>query len=195
MSQAAIVPQASPPQAAPRPPGVLQLLATFALISICGFGGVLAWSRRMVVDVKRWMTAEEFNDAYALCQMLPGPNIVNFSVVFGQRLRGAAGAAAALAGLMGPPFVIIALLGFLYARLGDVAEVRRVLAAMTAVAAGLVIGTCAKMAAPILRRGLTFGPLIMLATFLGIGVARWPLHWVLALMLPLSIALAWWTRR
>jgi chromate transport protein ChrA len=35
----------------------------------------------MIVERRRWMTAEEFNDAYSLCNFLPGPNIVNFSVV------------------------------------------------------------------------------------------------------------------
>ena len=53
---------------------------------------MLPWARRMFVEEKRWMTAEEFNDAYALCQFLPGPNVVNLSVVFGSRMRGATGA-------------------------------------------------------------------------------------------------------
>ena len=72
-------------------PTLLELFLAFALISLCGFGGVLAWSRRMLVEERKWMTPEEFNDAYALCQFLPGPNVVNLSVVFGRRIRGPVG--------------------------------------------------------------------------------------------------------
>jgi hypothetical protein len=28
-----------------------------------------------------------------------------------------------------------------------------------------------------------------------VGIMRWPLYWVLGVLLPLSIALAWWVRR
>src|SRR6516164_3929838 len=113
---------ASPPGAPPpASPTLLELFVAFALIALCGFGGVLAWSRRMLVDERKWMTADEFNDAYALCQFLPGPNVVNLSVVFGRRIRGLPGAGVALVGLIGPPFVIVTLIGLLYARFGEIA--------------------------------------------------------------------------
>ena len=76
-------------------------------MSLAGFGGVLVWARRGIVDQHRWMTAEEFNETFALCHFLPGPNIVNLSVVFGARFRGIAGGIAAFAGLVGPPMVIV----------------------------------------------------------------------------------------
>src|SRR4030081_427214 len=90
----------SPSSPSDSSPPLLELFVAFALIALCGFGGVLAWSRRMLVEERRWMTPEEFNDAYALCQFLPGPNVVNLSVVFGRRIRGAIGAAGASAGLL-----------------------------------------------------------------------------------------------
>src|ERR1700740_2196109 len=82
----------SPPRAtgttsAVPPPNLSDLFIAFAIIALCGFGGVLAWSRRMMVEERRWMTPEQFNETYALCSFLPGPNIVNFSVVFGSRFR------------------------------------------------------------------------------------------------------------
>ena len=61
----------------------------FATISLSGFGGVLAWSRRMMVEERQWLTPEQFNETYALCAFLPGGNILNFSVIFGARFRGA----------------------------------------------------------------------------------------------------------
>src|SRR5476651_2453540 len=96
--------------AAPPPalhPSLAELFLAFAGVSISAFGGALPWARRMIVEQKRWMTTEEFNEAFALSQFLSGPNLVNFSVVFGSRIGGVAGAALALGGLMGPPLVLI----------------------------------------------------------------------------------------
>ena len=172
-------------------PTLLELFVAFALIALCGFGGVLAWSRRMLVEERKWMTADEFNDAYALCQFLPGPNVVNLSVVFGRRIRGLLGAAVASAGLLGPPFVIVSVIGFVYARFGEIAALQRMLIGVAAAAVGLVLGTCAKMALPLLRDRFGIAPLIVLATFASVGVLRWPLPWALAVLVPLSIAIAW----
>jgi chromate transporter len=183
-------PSSSSSSSAPSPT-LLELFIAFALIALCGFGGVLAWSRRMLVEERKWMTAEEFNDAYALCQFLPGPNVVNLSVVFGRRIRGLPGAAVALAGLLGPPFVIVSVISFVYGRFGEIAALQRMLIGVAAAAAGLVLGTCAKMARPLLRDRFAIAPLIALATFASVGVLRWPLAWALAALVPVSIAIAW----
>src|SRR5215813_2763695 len=92
----------SEPAASPaRLPTRVELFVGFATIAACGFGGVLAWARRIVVQKRRWLSAEEFNEQLALCQILPGGNIVNFSIMFGYRAGGVLGALAALLGLIG----------------------------------------------------------------------------------------------
>ena len=95
------------------PPGLLALFLAFAKMSLAGFGGVLAFARRGIVEQHRWMTAEEFNETFALCHFLPGPNIVNLSVVFGSRFGGIAGGIAAFAGLIGPPMLLVTVLAAL----------------------------------------------------------------------------------
>src|SRR5580692_3418118 len=108
MNDASPMPRATEAEAAAAPPPSLSaLLMTFATISLYGFGGVLAWSRRMMVEERRWLTPEQFNELYALCSMLPGGNILNFSVILGARFRGPAGALVAVAGLMGPPLLLV----------------------------------------------------------------------------------------
>src|SRR5881398_2842012 len=92
------------------PPSLIALFMAFAKMSLAGFGGVLVWARRGIVDQHRWMTADEFNETYALCHFLPGPNVVNLSMVFGARLRGIAGGIAAFAGLLLPPTLIMTVL-------------------------------------------------------------------------------------
>ena len=121
----------SPP---PPPPGLLELFIAFAKMSLAGFGGVLVWARRGIVDQHRWMTAEEFNETFALCHFLPGPNIVNLSMVFGARFRGIAGGIAAFAGLLLPPMALMTILGALYARYGEIDVLRRILAGVSCAA-------------------------------------------------------------
>src|ERR1700750_2850556 len=103
----------------PSPPGLIELFVAFAKMSLAGFGGVLVWARRGIVDQHKRMTAEEFNETFALCHFLAGPNIVNFTMGVGSRFRGIAGGIAAFCGLVGPPVVIMTILGVLYQRFGE----------------------------------------------------------------------------
>jgi chromate transporter len=184
-----------PPAPPPSPPSLPYILLSFSLISLYGVGGVLAWTRRMMVEERRWMTPEEFNDAYALCQFLPGPNIVNLSVVFGSRVRGAAGAAMALSGLLFPPVAVVSLLGLLYSRYGEVAAIGQALSGVVAAAAGLLIATVVKMAQPIVRNWRKPGLLVAIVAFIAVGPLRLPLPWVIVVLAPVSLGLAWWVRR
>src|SRR5690349_19518579 len=115
----------------PHPPSPAGLFVAFAKMSLAGFGGVLVWARRGIVEQRRWMTAEEFNETFALCHFLPGPNIVNLSVVFGSRFGGILGGLAAFAGLIGPPMLIAMGLAALYARYGEIDALRRILSGIS----------------------------------------------------------------
>ena len=182
-------PAAAPPQQAR--PTLSELFIAFATISLSGFGGVLAWSRRIMVEQRRWLTPEQFNETYALCAFLPGGNIINFAVIFGLRIRGAAGSVVAIAGLMGPPVLLVLFVGALYAHYGDLPVFRRMLTGVAAAAVGLLMATVAKMARPLLRKRAVAAPLISLATFIAIGIVHWPLPLVLMIIVPASIAAAW----
>ena len=138
-----------------------------------------------------WMTAEEFNETFSLSQFLPGPNVVNFSVVFGSRFGGAAGAAVALAGLLGPPLVIVTVLAALYAHFGDLEVLTRILGGIASAAAGLIIAKVAKMAEPMFRKRWNFAPFVAIAGFIAVALMRWPLPYVFAVLAPVSVAFAW----
>lgn len=171
--------------------GVLTIFVAFLGVGLTGFGGVMPWMRRMVIEKRRWMTAEEFNDAVSLCQILPGPNMVNFAVVFGARHGGAAGALAAVVGLMALPVCIAVVVGALYGQFGQMPELRRVLAGLGAAAAGLLIGTTAKMAQPLFRRRAEPAAFLAAGVFAAVAVGRWPILVVLLVFAPLSLALHW----
>ena len=177
--------------ASPERPSLSELFRAFLMVSVSGLGGALPWARRMIVDQKRWMTADEFNEAFALSQFLPGPNTVNFSVVFGSRFGGAPGAAVALAGLMGPPLAIVTVLAVLYARFGELEILGRILSGITAAAAGLLIAMVAKMALPLFTRRWGWPAAIAIFAFIGVAIMRWPLPYVFVALAPVAVALAW----
>ena len=196
------MPPDSPPAAVPAPvsqtsppPGLIALFVAFAKMSLAGFGGVLVFARRAIVEQHRWMTADEFNETFALCHFLPGPNIVNLSVVFGSRFRGIAGAFAAFAGLVGPPVVVVTVLAALYARFGEVEALRRILSGVSCAAVGLLISVVFRMMMPLIRKRDLVGLVVLAAVFIAIGLLRLPLPAVLLVAIPLSIAITLVKRR
>jgi chromate transporter len=177
------------------PPGLIALFLAFAKMSLAGFGGVLVFARRAIVEQHRWMTADEFNETFALCHFLPGPNIVNLSVVFGSRFRGIAGGVAAFAGLVGPPVVVVTVLAALYARFGEVEALRRILSGVSCAAVGLLIAVVFRMMMPLFQKRDWIGVVLLAAVFIAIGVLRLPLPAVLLVAIPLSIAVTLAMRR
>jgi len=187
-------PAAIPAPDQPNPPSPGELFLAFAKMSLAGFGGVLVWARRGIVEQHRWMTAEEFNETFALCHFLPGPNIVNLSVVFGSRFGGLAGGLAAFAGLIGPPMLIAIVLAALYARFGEIETLRRILAGIACAAVGLLIAVVLRMMMPLVRKRDVASMLMLVAVFLAIGVLRLPLQVVLLVAVPLSLFITWFLR-
>jgi chromate transporter len=190
------MPPDSPPAAVPAPdsltstpPSLIELFVAFARMSLAGFGGVLVFARRAIVDQHRWMTADEFNETFALCHFLPGPNIVNLSVVFGSRFRGIAGGFAAFAGLVGPPMVVVTVLAALYAHFGEVEALRRILSGVSCAAVGLLIAVVFRMMMPLIRKRDLVRLVVLAAVFIAIGVLRLPLPAVLLVAIPLSVAI------
>jgi chromate transporter len=201
-SKFSVMPPDSPPDALPAPdlstsapPSLFALFVAFAKMSLAGFGGVLVWARRGIVDQHRWMTADEFNETFALCHFLPGPNIVNLTFVFGSRFRGLAGGIAAFAGLVGPPAVIVTVLAALYQHFGEIDALRRILAGVSCAAIGLLISTVFRMMLPLIKRRDLVGLVILLAVFVAIGLLRLPLPAVLLVAIPISIAITFTMRR
>lgn len=141
------------------------------------------------------MTPDEFNETFALCHFLPGPNIVNLSVVFGARIRGLRGALAAFAGLLGPPVVITTCLAALYARFGEIDALRRILAGVSCAAVGLLLAVICRMMLPLLIKREPSTLILLVGVFVAVGLLRLPLPAVLLVSTPLSIAVAVLMRR
>ncbi len=165
------------------------LFLTFSRITLSSFGGALFWTRRGLVERQRWLSEREFVELLTIGQLLPGPNVLNLTVMVGYRLAGWTGAAASVAGYLGWPCLVVIGMGVLYQQYGNLPQVQQALAGMSKVAAGLLLATVIKLAMVLPRRWRPwlFGAL----AFVGVGVLRWPLVWVMAGLAPLAVFLAW----
>jgi len=161
----------------------------FLKVGLSGFGGVMPFARRMIVEQRRWLTEAEFLDVLSLSQFLPGPNIVNVSVIIGRRFQGVAGSIAATGGLMLMPLVIVLALATIYGQVAQIDAVRNALNAMSAAASGLILSTALKLARPIGSVAWQIG--VCAAVFVAIALLRAPLLWVLIVICPVSFAIAW----
>ncbi|MDP2017975.1 chromate transporter [Hydrogenophaga sp.] len=176
-----VAPDADTDAAPNRPQSKTDLFRSFTWLALQGFGGVLAVVQRELVEKKRWMTREQFVEDWAVAQIMPGPNVVNLSMMIGGRYFGLPGALAALAGMLAAPLVIVLLLAVLYGSVADSAVAQNALRGMGAVAAGLITATGIKLIAALDRNAMGMGVCIALAalTFVAIALLRWPLLWVL----------------
>ena len=158
-------------------------------IGLLGFGGVMPWARRVFVDERRWLTDREFAELIGMCQVLPGPNVVNLAVIVGSRAQGPIGAMLALTGILFVPVVVVLVLAIFYASVARSVWARNAIAAASAAGAGLILGTATRLLIqtqpPV--RGLVMGA----AAFVTIGVLQWPLLWLLPALVALAIAWEW----
>ena len=181
--------------ASPRSPA--DLFFAFNRLALQGFGGVLPVAQRELVERRGWMTPAEFVELLSLGQVLPGPNIVNMALIFGDRLFGWRGAAAALAGVLSAPLLGVLLLTILAREAGGSPQVAGALRGMGVVAAALVLATAWKVGSALKsnRMGAAACMALGAATVVAVGVMRWPMVWVLAALIPTAWAVAWWRLR
>jgi chromate transporter len=184
----------------------MRLFTAFSSLALSGFGGVLPFAYRALVEQRKWLDAREFASLLAIAQVMPGPTICNLSVMIGQRFAGAAGACAALAGMVLGPSCIVVALGIAWQHYGGILAVKNALGGMSAVAIGLIAATGVKMGIALFRpatepviekvRYWTTRRFVQIAlcalAFVGVGILHWPLAAVVAALAPIAIA-AYWT--
>lgn len=165
-----------------------ELFVGFVLIGMLGFGGIAASANYVIVERNRWMTMKEFVELFGVASVLPGGNILNASVMLGDRHHGVLGAAVCLFSLLLMPLIILLIIVTTYDHFSYLPDVKAAIAGGASAVAGLIIGTGLKMARGLDRTivAAVFG----LATFLSIGIFRLPLAVVVLTIVPLSVATA-----
>ena len=169
------------PQALNQPRSKTDLFLSFTILALQGFGGVLAVVQRELVDRKRWMTREQFVEDWAVAQIMPGPNVVNLSLMIGGRYFGLPGALVALAGMLLAPLCVALLLAIAFASVAESAWAQGALRGMGAVAAGLIAASGLRLIGALQHNPMGRGACIGFAalSFVAVGLLRIPLAWVL----------------
>jgi chromate transporter len=167
-----------------RPESLTDLFVSFTLLALQGFGGVLAVVQRELVERKRWLTHDEFIEDWAVAQIMPGPNVVNLSIMIGGRYFGLAGALTAVAGLVAVPLVLVLLLAILHAQFAEQPAVAGALRGMAAVSAGLIGAAGLKLAVTLTRNPMPLAWCVGFCAlgFVLVGVLRLPLLHVLPVL-------------
>ncbi len=178
----------------PGPASPLALALAFNRLALQGFGGVLPVAQRELVERLGWLSREQFLELLSLSQVLPGPNVVNLALIYGDRCFGLRGALAALAGMLLGPLAVVLVLALAAVHARDVPAVAGALRGMGVVAAALVLATAVKLARPLKASvlGLPLAAALVLLTALAVGVLRWPLVAVGLALGGAGFALAWW---
>ena len=181
------------PAARPRPRNSADLFWSFTWLALQGFGGVLAVVQRELVEKKRWLTNEEFVEDWAVAQIMPGPNVVNLSIMIGDRYFGLRGALAALAGMLTLPLVLVLVLAVVYAEFSSQPAVAGALRGMGAVAAGLIAGVGIKLFSSLAKHplGRPLCAAFVALTVVAMAALRWPLFWTLPVVGGAACALTW----
>jgi chromate transporter len=161
-------------------PDSFALFKAFFFIGLTGFGGVLPWARRMIVDRKAWLTNREFAELLPLAQLLPGPNIANLATILGRQYRGPMGAVSAVFGLYLAPTIITIGIGYAYARWGQVPITAHLFAGLRPAATGLILATVLKLAMSLPRSVVNLA--LLAATFVAIAIMKIPLLAVVAVL-------------
>jgi chromate transporter len=165
------------------------LFASFLKMGLLGFGGVLPWARRVIVDERQWLDDRDFAQLIGLCQVLPGPNVVNLAVIIGSRSHGPLGSLIAVSGILFVPVGLLLLIATFYASVAHEPVARNAIAGASAAAAGLILGTGLRLllqSRPPLR-GLLTGSV----AFIAVGVLQWPLLWVILVLIVVGVATEW----
>ena len=178
-------PDSSPDAVArPQPRSLADLFWSFSALALQGFGGVMAVVQIELVDRKRWLTREEFLEDWAVAQILPGPNVINMSLMIGDRCFGLRGAFSAMAGMLTFPLLLALALAALFTGIGAAPAAQGVLRGMGGVTAGMIAATGIKLISALDKNvmGLLACWLLAAATFVGIALLRVPLAWVLVVV-------------
>lgn len=181
------------PDAPNRPASRWDLFLSFSAIALQGFGGVIAIIQRELVEKKRWLTPTQFIEDWAVAQTLPGPNVVNLSLMIGGRHFGLSGALAALAGMLTAPLLVVLIMAIAFSTVADAPTAQGALRGMGAVAAGLIMATGLRLVGSLRGNVMGMSACIALvaATFVAIAWLRAPLAWVLLVLGGLGCVWAW----
>ena len=133
---------------------MLELFIVFFKLGAFTIGGGIAMLpllQNELINSKHWFTEEEFVDAVAVCQSLPGVVAINMATYVGYKRKGTLGSIVATFGVIIPSFLIILLLATGLAKFGDNKYISGAMAGFRAAALGLVLVSVVQLSSVIFK--------------------------------------------
>jgi chromate transporter len=126
--------------------GIGRTFSAFLLIGSTSFGGgIIAHLRSILVLRRQWIDDRTFLELLAISQSLPGLNAANMAILIGDRLSGAAGAVAAIAGMCLPGAALMYIVGVIYHAGRERPLLQAALQGVAPAAVGLILATTLRL--------------------------------------------------
>jgi chromate transporter len=126
----------------------LKLYLAFLYCGLFTFGGgysMLPVMERVIAVKRRWVTAQELAELFALGQIVPGVVAVNVSAFIGMKRKGFPGGVIAALGVITPSIVIVALVASFFGTFMDVPVVRNAMSGIFIAACSLILSAVYKL--------------------------------------------------
>lgn len=120
---------------------LIDLFITFLIIGISAFGGgyaVMPLIQNYIVDSRHWITMNELADITSLSQMTPGPIMINAATFVGIKVGGNVGGLIATLGSVLPSFILVLILGYLFAKHGNLHFIQNIMKGLRPTIVGLI---------------------------------------------------------
>jgi chromate transporter len=120
---------------------LIDLFITFLIIGISAFGGgyaVMPLIQNYIVDSRHWITMNELADITSLSQMTPGPIMINAATFVGIKVGGNVGGLIATLGSVIPSFILVLILGYLFAKHGNLHFIQNIMKGLRPTIVGLI---------------------------------------------------------
>jgi len=134
---------------------LLKLFLVFSKVGLLAWGGGPSMIPLMQEEVlaQNWLTSEEFIDALALGNALPGPIATKMSIYVGYKQAGLLGALAGVSGIIAPSGVLMLILALFFLALKDSPAIQSALTAVRPAVVGLLVWTAYDLGEKVLRTG------------------------------------------
>src|SRR5215475_13557932 len=128
---------------------IWDLVRYYLRLGALGFGGPVALCGQMereLVGERKWLTPEEMREAIAVCQSMPGPLAIQVGIFISYLRGGFWGAWAGGWAFILPNFLIVAVMGALYVRLGGLPWVTAIFYGVSPAVIALILHSCYRLA-------------------------------------------------
>ena len=130
------------------PANLRQFVLYFLKLGYSGFGGPIAlvgYIYRDLVEEKKWITEEEYNEGLALAQLSPGPLAAQLGIYLGYIHYRLLGATLTIIAFIIPSFIMVVLIGIAYKLFGGLPWMQAIFFGISAAVIGIIVAGSLKL--------------------------------------------------